>query len=72
MKFKQIRRIVMWVLLVIGIGMIILIQIVERNELTNWQDPITMMVWMYLIITFIYIFFYTWFQRCGNILRGTD
>ncbi|MGE8081980.1 hypothetical protein [Peribacillus loiseleuriae] len=48
MNFKRFRRIIMWVLIAFGIGMLILVQVVERNGLTDWQDPITRITWIYL------------------------
>ena len=56
-KSKRIRRIAMWVLLAFGIGVFILVQVVNRNGLTEWQDPITFIMWVYLILVFIYIIF---------------
>lgn len=47
----------MWLLIIFGIGIFILVQVIDHKGLTNWQDPITRVVWIYLIIVFIYITF---------------
>ena len=57
MDFKRFRRIYMWLLIIFGIGIFILVQVVDHNGLTNWQDSITSIVWIYLMLVFIYILF---------------
>jgi len=54
---KQFRRIFMWILITFGIGVLILVQVVAYNGLTDWQDSITRIVWVYLIVVFIYNLF---------------
>lgn len=57
MNSKRFRRIIMWLLTAFGIGVLILVQAVDHNGLTDWQDPMTRIVWVYLIFVFIYILF---------------
>lgn len=54
-KFELIRRIIMWILIGLGIGMLILVQLVNHNGLTEWEDPITTIMWIYMLIVFIFI-----------------
>ena len=48
MKFKRIRRMMMWVLIAFGICMLLLIQLVNMNELSEWKETITLITWIYL------------------------
>ena len=63
-KFKQIRNIIMVILFAFGVGILMLTQVVERNNLTEWKEPITLTVWNYLTLVWIYILFL-------NAIRGT-
>ena len=56
-QFKRIRLIIMWALIAFGIGMFILIQIVKSKGLTEWQQPTTLIFWIYLVLVLIYILF---------------
>ena len=68
---KRFRRIFMWLLITFGIGILILVQVVDHNGLTDLQDPITRTVWVYLIFLFIF-FFLMRFQWSGIISRKSD
>ena len=54
-KFKQIRNIIMVILFSLGIGILMLTQVVELNNLTEWKELITFTVWIYLTLVWIYI-----------------
>jgi|GEM_PF-5347805 hypothetical protein len=56
-KWKQIRRIIMKILLAFGIVIIIIVQVTERNNLIEWREPITFTLRIYLVLVFIYIVF---------------
>ncbi|AWW28009.1 hypothetical protein DOZ58_15945 [Acetobacterium sp. KB-1] len=56
-KWKQIRRIIMKILLACGIVIIIIVQVTERNNLIEWREPITFTLRIYLVSVFIYIVF---------------
>lgn len=56
-KIKQIRRITAVILMVFGIGIIILTQVVKRNNLIEWQEPIRLVLWGYMALVFLYIIF---------------
>lgn len=56
-KIKKIRNIVGVILFAFGVGIFILIQVVGRNNLTEWQAPITLTFWIYLALVLIYSLF---------------
>lgn len=56
-KIKQIRRTTAVILMVFGIGIIILTQVVKRNNLIEWQEPIRLVLWGYMALVFLYIIF---------------
>ena len=56
-KFKQIRKIIAIILFAFGVGLLILVLVVGRNNLTEWQAPITLTFWIYLTLVLIYTLF---------------
>lgn len=56
-KIKQIRYISMVILFAFGVGILILTQAVERNNLTGFRETITLTIWIYLALVFLYILF---------------
>lgn len=56
-KIKQIRYISMVILFAFGVGILILTQAVERNNSTGFKEPITLIIWIYLTLVFLYILF---------------
>lgn len=68
-KFELIRRVVMWGLIAIGIGVLILVLVVNSKGLTGWQDPITLTLWIYLLSVFIYIIFLNAIPMAWNHFR---
>lgn len=54
---KQIRLTTAVILMVFGIGIIILTQVVKSNNLIEWQEPITLVLWGYMALVFLYIIF---------------
>jgi len=69
MKFKRIRRVMMWVLIAFGICMLLLIQLVNMNELSEWKETITLIIWIYLGSVFIYIIFFNAIPMVRNYFR---
>lgn len=57
-KFRQIRNTIAVILFAFGIGIFILSQVVERNNLIKWQEPITLVLWVYITLVFLYIIFF--------------
>ena len=56
-KLIRIRHIIMATLVAFGIGILILVQLVERNNLTEFREPITLAVRIYQTLAFLYIIF---------------
>lgn len=58
-KLRRIHFIMMMLIVAIGIGLFILIQVVVRNGLTTWQEPITTIVQIYglLPLAFTLLFY---------------
>lgn len=56
-KFKRIRYSIMLILITFGFWMLILIQIVWRKNLTELQEPITVILWVYLAVVILNVIF---------------
>lgn len=64
-KLKRIHFIIMMLIVAIGIGLFILVQVVARNGLTPWQEPITTIVQIYVLLPAVftllfYVILKTW------------
>lgn len=57
-KIRQIRNTIAVILFAFGIGIFILSQVVERNNLIKWQESITLVLWVYITLVFLYIIFF--------------
>ena len=56
-QLKKIRNTIMVILTAFGIGILILVQVIERNNLTEWREPLTHTLWIYLGLVWFFILF---------------
>lgn len=54
---KIIQRSVMWTLITFGVGLFVLVQVVNLKGLVEWQDAISKVTWVYLVLVLGYSFF---------------
>ena len=57
MTFKKLRYTVMGILIGLAVVFLILVITVTQLELNKWQDTITLLFWIYMILVFVYIIF---------------
>ncbi len=57
MTFKKLRYTVMGILIGLAVVFLILVITVTQLELNKWQDTITLLFWIYIILVFVYIIF---------------
>ena len=69
-RFKQIKKIIMVILLAFGVGMLILIQVVERKNLTELKEPITFIILVYIALVVLNVIFLHAIPPMWNYYKG--